>query len=100
MDSCGFDKLSKAVAAGASRRTIVRMLAGGLFGGIATVAGGGGVDAAACRSSGRLCNKGANCCSDVCCDNRCVSQNSTSAFSVANCGACGRDCSGLGGGIA
>jgi hypothetical protein len=96
MDGRGFDELSKAIAGGASRRTIIRMLTGGLIGGVATLAGGVGADAVTCRGDGRLCVQSANCCSGTCCpDHRCLCRTSPSPSCFANCGACGHDCSGL-----
>lgn len=64
MDGRRFDDLAKRLAAGATRRGLVRALGGGLLGG--ALARAGWASAAACQPPGGLCLPHARCCAGDC----------------------------------
>ena len=66
MDGNRFDELTRALTTGASRRTLLRRLAGGAAGGLLAHLGMREGAAQQCRQPGKLCNKNANCCSGLC----------------------------------
>ncbi len=63
MDARKFDECTKALATGASRRQVIKGLAGGALGALAVALFGGGqaeeVEAATCRALGEACKPGA-----------------------------------------
>src|SRR6266508_6649472 len=61
MDAQHFDTLARTFAAARSRRGLLRALVGGAL----ALVGGRAVGAQACRGAGSLCNKDANCCSNL-----------------------------------
>ena len=76
-----FDQLSKALATGGSRRTVLKILAGGLTGTLLAVAGGQEAQAQRGRAHSRCqrvhqrCQADAQCCGNATCDaasGRCV----------------------------
>lgn len=101
MESTRFDHLTKTLAHGVSRRTLLKTVAG-LVGGGAVAARGGTAGAVICREPGVLCAKDANCCSGSCGgDHRCACPDGQTlcgrtcqdlSGDVNNCGACGVVC--------
>jgi hypothetical protein len=68
MDSRKFDDLTRMFAARASRRSVLKGLAGGAGSGLAAVAGTSSLSAApACRESGHPCEGSNDCCSGLSC---------------------------------
>ena len=105
MDRDRFDSLSKAVAAGASRRQLLKLLAGGALGGIAGVARIGSGDAKprpdGCTGSGGNCDASRPCCADSVCINGkcCLTRKICDGARCTdldndpnNCGSCGNAC--------
>ena len=66
MDDREFDRVARAVAAGRTRRAVVRTLAGGAAGGLLALLGRGEAGANACRGTGKTCKRGRQCCSGNC----------------------------------
>ena len=63
MDGRRFDDLTRSVA---TRRSVVKSLAGGVAGGLLALVGRGHVAADGCKAAGKRCKKGSQCCSGVC----------------------------------
>jgi hypothetical protein len=61
-----FDRWTKTLAVGQSRRRVLKRLLGSLGGGLAALAGGGRALGQSCRDAGRMCNSNGNCCSGLC----------------------------------
>ena len=102
-----FDDLTKALAAGASRRRVLRGLVGAAAGGLG-LAVGRGAEAAVPRPAGATCVRNGHCASGLCdparrrcvcpggqavCQGACVDP-ATFQTDPANCGACGNACPG------
>ena len=93
MDNRHFDALARAVAGGASRRSILRGLLGGALAGVPAL-GGGREAAAGCFKQGRRCRYDRQCCSGLCnayfgrCTDACGPPN-------ANCSEADDCCSGI-----
>ncbi|CAA9551503.1 MAG: conserved hypothetical protein with Kelch motif [uncultured Thermomicrobiales bacterium] len=106
MDGQRFDDLTRALAAGTSRRRVLKGLLGGIGGGALALAGATKGDAARLRPLGANCNRDDKCASGVCdlatkhcacppgqvaCSHGCVDSASFQT-DPANCGGCGRVC--------
>lgn len=107
MDGTRFDHLARRLAAGVSRRD---MLKGAIGAALAAAVSGRVVDAAACRPPKAVCRKDGECCSGICgpkdrtgrqrcacpsgqvaCGTACVTPASFQT-DVKNCGSCGHVC--------
>lgn len=66
MDDCRFDNLTRTLARGTSRRSLLKGLAGAVLGGGAMLGGVPSGEAFMCRQPGVLCAKDAQCCSGSC----------------------------------
>ena len=68
MDGQRFDELTRTLAAGASRRAALRILAGGAAAGFLTLVRGSGAraDEGGCKRTGKHCRRPDQCCSGVC----------------------------------
>ena len=77
METKQFDTLARAVGTGATRRLVVRTLAGGALGGllIGPRAPGAGATQFPCRHRGDRCQDGTQCCSGICKHHRCRAHN-------------------------
>ncbi len=83
MDDQHFDSLARSLASGRSRRTAVRLLAGGALGALLTALGLEEAGAA-CVRVGRRCETGRQCCTKRCVRGRCACPRGTTR--------CGRRC--------
>ncbi len=108
MDHQRFDAITRAMAGGASRRGVLKGLAGGALGGLVSLVGIGDTEARRCRAIGRNCRAHADCCTDHCNNDNNLYQCScppglgdcngdglcetNTLVDVANCGACGHSC--------
>lgn len=102
MDQKRFDYVARALAGGASRRQIVKSLAGGTAGAMTALAGMRGSfakgkppaclgDALPCREDSQCCS--GSCCTGYCCGNTCCNDHCTVTLDDPyNCGACGHEC--------
>lgn len=87
MDDEHFDQLTKGLVRRADRRSFVAGLAGAVVGGLF---GGHAAAAALCRMPGRLCSRGADCCSGVCGPRDGTGHRTCRCQSPADCPAAGR----------
>lgn len=72
MDEERFDQLTRTLARSASRRTILKTMAGGFFGGTAAWPARERAAAFICRQPGALCSRDAHCCSGSCVNDHCT----------------------------
>jgi hypothetical protein len=116
VDGSSFDRIAKTLAAGRSRRSVVKALAGGVAGGVVALLGGAAGGAGRCKTVGQVCKTTADCCpgalgngnvwcgpsgkqkacqacpaGTVACNGGCVDVGGSDN---ANCGACGAVCTG------
>ncbi|MEA2597212.1 MAG: hypothetical protein QOF01_3681 [Thermomicrobiales bacterium] len=111
MDGRRFDDISKALAAGTSRRSVLARLVAGVAGGVLGAGSIAAGEAASKRGPGRTCRETANCvagakcvkgdrgrkvCSCVdgreACRDQCVDPNTAYLNDPRNCGSCGKRC--------
>ena len=103
MDDRCFDSLTRAMAGGASRRGLLRLLAGGLAGGALPRLGPKEAAARDCAFVGERCSDRFRCCRGLCLNGFCVCRGVQKdcgdrvchnlRTDPAHCGACGRACS-------
>lgn len=99
MDGRRFDAIAREAAAGATRRSVLKLLIGGVLGGLAGVRAR---DAGAvCIPFGVRCAGGTQCCTGNCVDNKCACRTGLTRCGDSclnlltnerNCGACGASC--------
>ena len=82
MDDQRFDQLTRSLAAGTTRRRVIKGLGGGLVAGVVALVSGGGTEAAACQRPKTRCGKGRNA--------QCIDTSTD----PNNCGGCGIACFG------
>lgn len=66
MEGNRFDDLTRAIAGSATRRGVLRRLAGAVAGGLLVAVGVRQAEATPCRPDGRPCRLHAECCSGTC----------------------------------
>lgn len=69
METKRFDRLTRSMAEGLPRRTVLRGLAAGVLGAVVATRAGG-ADARVCRRFGERCNRSENCCHGKCAPRR------------------------------
>lgn len=79
MDEHRFDNLTRSLGRAGSRRSVLKVLASGMTGGLLALVGRQQSDAFICRQTGVLCGKDAQCCSGLCDDttHRCLCPSGT-----------------------
>jgi hypothetical protein len=66
VDGSQFDRLAKGLAAGRSRRGVLRGLGAAALGALGLAGRGGAGAADACKGTGKACSKNGQCCSGLC----------------------------------